>query len=386
MANKNVPIWKRIDWQEVHWPNTLFLFITPLLAVTVVPVYLYYTGVSWGLLALFCACYMISNMSITCGYHRYFAHRSYQAHRLVELAYIFLAAGAWQGTLLEWCTDHRQHHRGVDSEADPYNIKNGFWYAHIGWMLLKEDPKSPTFGKFAQDLEKDPVIKFQYDYYVFVASFMGFIVPGLIAWACGIGFIKGVLVGGVLRTVLTQHSTFFINSLCHTIGRQPYNDKNTARDSLLMAVLTFGEGYHNYHHHFQADYRNGIKWYHWDPTKWWIKTLALFGLASKLKKVSATEILKARLSMQERLLISRGACADKVCELKKSIEERQLRLKQLREEYNQLRKTLSANFRSSSIERYQQLKRDLKIARQEFKDAYSQWMLYARTFEVAYSV
>lgn len=106
------------------------------------------------------------------------------------------------------------------------------------------------------------------------------------------------LVAGLLRLVLTHHFTFFINSLCHMFGTRPYTDENTARDNGLLAIVTWGEGYHNYHHYFQYDYRNGVKWWQYDPTKWIIGLLAKVGLASNLKRVDDLTIKHAELTMQ----------------------------------------------------------------------------------------
>lgn len=147
-----------------------------------------------------------------------------------------------------------------------------------------------------------------------------------------------------------------------------------------MAVLTFGEGYHNFHHEFQADYRNGIKWYHWDPTKWWIKSLSLVGLAKKLRQVSATEILRVRMAMDERRMLAKGACAEKISSMRVMIEEKQLRFKHLHDEYKNAKKTLKAQ----SIERYRLLKEEMRVAQLEFKMAYEQWLLYGRSLQVAH--
>ena len=121
---------------------------------------------------------------------------------------------------------------------------------------------------------------------------MSFALPTLLGawWNGGIGALGGFLIGGVAKVVVLQHCTFLINSACHTIGRQPYSTRCSARDSFLMAIFTFGEGYHNYHHEFQHDYRNGVKPWQWDPTKWLIWTLSKLGLTSGLRRVPAEAI------------------------------------------------------------------------------------------------
>lgn len=374
------------------WHNILFMTLNPLAALILAPWYIMTHGFSWGLLAFLIVTYTISNMSITCGYHRYFSHRSYNAHPLIEFCYIFFGAGAFQGSVLQWCSDHRRHHREVDTDNDPYTITKGFWYAHMSWMFRK-DPH-PEATKYPKDLASKPFVQFQHDYYPYVATFMGFIVPGLVGWALGFGFWGGAIIGGSFRIFLSQQSTFLINSAAHTFGRQPYTDTNTARDSWIMSVLTFGEGYHNFHHFFQADYRNGIRWFEWDPTKWFIRSLAFVGLATKLKTARKEEILKARLAMDEKLLVMRGANLERVAQLKERIVEAQARMRQLREDYLQAKKNFQAKRRQMSGQMRAMWKEELaklkamrkaeiRLAKNEFNSAYGQWREFRREVKAA---
>lgn len=355
------------------WHNVLFMTVTPVVAAILTPIYLYTHGSSWGLWIFFCVCFAISNMSITTGYHRLFAHKSYEVHPFIEFIYIFVGAGAFQGSVLQWATDHRRHHREVDGDADPYSINKGFWYAHVTWMFRKD----PNFDGYAKDLSQNKFIAFQHKYYPLVATLFGFILPGLMGLLFGFGFWGGCIIGGALRIVLTQHSTFLINSAAHCFGRQTYNDKHTARDSIIMAFLTFGEGYHNFHHSFQADYRNGARWYHWDPTKWWIRMLAFIGLAKRLKRAQKEEILKTRLAMEERFLIAKGASLERVQSLKLRIVEAQARIKILRETYRNKKRDYAERGRN-----WRKLMRaEIRMAEIEFKSAYGQWRTYRRVLQ-----
>src|SRR5690606_12997989 len=189
------------------------------------------------------------------------------------------------------------HHRQVDSEEDPYNINRGFWYAHIGWLFLKEDLKYK--GKFAPDLEHDFWVKFQHDHYLTLSIIAGFGLPIILGWMYG-DPVGAFVFAAVTRIVLAHHTTFFINSLAHIWGRQTYNDRVSARDNHILAFMTNGEGFHNFHHTFEADYRNGVKWYHWDPTKWLIIGLAFFGQARRLQRTSPTLMLRFRLQMEQK--------------------------------------------------------------------------------------
>jgi len=135
---------------------------------------------------------------------------------------------------------------------------------------------------------------------------VGFVLPTVLGYFMGpegrpwVGALAGFLFSGVLRVVAVQHSTFFINSLCHCVGSRPFSTRCSARDSGIMALFTFGEGYHNYHHEFQHDYRNGIGFWKWDPTKWTIWTLHKLGLASKLRTVPQEKIEAAREAVKQQ--------------------------------------------------------------------------------------
>ena len=185
------------------------------------------------------------------------------------------------------------HHKHVDHDEDPYDISKGFFWAHIGWLLVKLHPQPPMDN--VADLRRDPLVMWQHRWVQWIAVVFGLLLPGLIGflWNGWVGALGAFLIAGVLRVVVVQHSTFFINSLCHTVGRRPYSSDNSARDSGLMAFFTFGEGYHNYHHTFQYDYRNGVKGWAFDPTKWAIWGLSKAGLTSHLKRVPTEKIVLA---------------------------------------------------------------------------------------------
>ncbi|HEX4925352.1 MAG TPA: fatty acid desaturase [Bdellovibrionales bacterium] len=366
------PLLKRLDWV-----NTLFLIITPLVVLTWTPLHIYLYGLEWKVLAFFFIYSVITSLSITGGYHRLIAHRAYQVRPWVKLMYLFFGAAAFQGSALKWCSAHRDHHRYVDTEDDPYTITKGFWHAHIGWVFLKDDPNNPL--KFAPDLLKDPWMVWQHKYYFPISFFFGFGLPLLIGWMMG-SPLGGLLYAGFVRAVFTQHCTFFINSVCHFWGSQPYTRKNTARDNMLMAIFTYGEGYHNFHHKFQADYRNGIRWYHWDPTKWLIQLMALFKQASHLKQVSAEEILKARLLRDEEILREKGLSPDTLAAFRLKVEEAQRRFYQLKADYKTFKKTKRDQFEQylqaqrDSWEPQKQALRDQVIeAKFQFRMAMAQW-------------
>jgi stearoyl-CoA desaturase (Delta-9 desaturase) len=281
----------------IIWTNLLIFALTALVAVIGVPWYglaVGFKGISWAL----CALFLIANgMSITGGYHRLWSHRAYDAHWIVRVFFMIFGAMAIQNSILIWSSNHRVHHRFVDDEdKDPYSARRGFWFSHIGWMLREYPSGKPDFSN-VRDLERDPVVMFQQRHYVALVLLTNFGFPLLAGWAVGDVF-GTFLLAGVLRLVLSHHFTFFINSWAHMWGTRPYTEENTARDNPLLAFFTHGEGYHNFHHIFAHDYRNGIRWYQWDPTKWMVAALGRLGLATNLKRTPDFQIQRALLTMQ----------------------------------------------------------------------------------------
>ncbi|GAB5451099.1 MAG: fatty acid desaturase [Halioglobus sp.] len=279
-------------------PVNVAIFIgLPLAALILVPfwgIYHGYDGFQW-LWAL--AFLYLNGMSITGGYHRLWAHKSYEAHPALKWFFALWGAGALQNSILIWASDHRRHHRFVDdNEQDPYSAGRGLWFSHIGWMLRDYDSNEQDFSN-AQDLMRDPVVMFQHNHYVALTVLMNVGMPLLLGLWHG-DIIGTVLLVGLLRLVINHHVTFFINSLAHYWGKRPYTESNSARDNGFLAFLTYGEGYHNYHHIFQTDYRNGIRWWHWDPTKWMINLCSRVGLASNLTRVPDFKIQRAILDTE----------------------------------------------------------------------------------------
>ncbi len=280
--------------ERINWLTSSFLIGTAVLTVTALPIYLWYFGVDWFQLVMFFGFIAVTGFSITAGYHRLFAHKSFEAKWPLRLLVLIFGAAAFENSVLMWTSEHRRHHKHTDHEEDPYDITKGFFHAHIGWLLFKLNP-SPPFDNVL-DLQKDPLVRWQHRHVHELAVFIGFLLPAMLGfvWNGWSGALGAFLIGGVARVVVVQHCTFFINSACHTIGRQPYSTRCSARDSLFLAFFTFGEGYHNYHHEFQHDYRNGVKPWQFDPTKWLIWVLSKLRLTSRLRRVAPEKIEAAQ--------------------------------------------------------------------------------------------
>ena len=275
--------------------NSSFLIGMPILALVSVVFYSLEYGISWTEPIIFVGFYLACGLSITAGYHRLFSHRTHKAAWPMRLFYALFGAAAFQNSAIKWCSDHRRHHSKTDKEEDPYTVKKGFMWAHMGWVMVEQEEE---VVEHVDDLYADPILAWQ-DRNIFLIGFLvGIVLPGAIGYLAmgGLqGFLGGMIYGGFLRVVVVHHATFLINSAAHTWGTQPYSTANTSRDSPILSFLTFGEGYHNFHHTFQADYRNGHKWYHWDPSKWWISVASWFGITKDLHRIPKTTIESRRM-------------------------------------------------------------------------------------------
>lgn len=277
--------------------NFLVFTITGLIALIGVPIEGMINGFDGFEIVVCIFLIYFSGMSITAGYHRLWAHKSYEANSFVRVVLAIGGAMALQNSILHWCSDHRVHHKFVDqNDKDPYSAKKGFFFSHIGWMLREyQAHRYDDYGN-CKDLQKDKIVKWQHSHYLPIMLIANFGIPIFLGWLNG-DILGMLLLAGVFRLVAVHHVTFFINSLAHLWGNQPYTDKNTARDNGILAFFTFGEGYHNFHHIFEYDYRNGIKWWQFDPTKWLIRGLSYLGWTKNLRSCPEERIERAKLAM-----------------------------------------------------------------------------------------
>ncbi len=357
---------------KLNWINTSFLVLSPIIVLVGLPVDIYVSDslvvLSIGLLI---ACFL-TNMSITAGYHRLFSHKTYEANSLLKLFYLLMGATACQGSAAKWSTDHRRHHQHEDTDLDPYTVKKGFWWAHIGWVFYEDVDGYEK--NLARDLMRDPLVAWQHRNYFAITVFMGFILPGILTHLFLDSFWSGILWWGFARVVITQHCTFFINSMCHYWGSKPYDLNNSARDNFVMAFFTNGEGYHNFHHRFQADYRNGIYWYQWDPTKWWIRGFSFFGLTWKLLETSEAKILAAKIESEKAILIARGFAADRVQPMADRIKAAHVKWNELVAAYQLAKRELD----EKRAVKMDQIRFEIELARNEWKRAMAEWRIYMR--------
>lgn len=363
--------------RKIGWVNVLFLSLSPPVAGLALWYWLATDSFNWHTVVLTLIFTTIIQVSITAGYHRLFSHRCFDAVWPVRLFFLIFGAAAFEGSALSWSLDHRDHHNYIDDEEkDPYAISKGFFWAHMGWLLFKPlaDRRDQTK---AGDLLKDPLVIWQDSHWLPTGLFAGYLLPALIAWTWN-DFFGGLFIAGLLRAVVNHHSTFLINSLSHCVGKQTYSDKHSARDNLFTAILTFGEGYHNYHHEFSSDYRNGPQWFDWDPTKWIIKGLSYLALTSNLKTIRDEIIVRKRWQMKEKRIqqkLERAKLSvferdyQVLDQLKTKIELAFRQLTKLRNEYERMKQNAS----HVVIIDLRELKHKIAEAKEEFLYYIKEW-------------
>lgn len=283
---------------KILWLNALFLILTPLAALVLTPLYILENGVHWAEPLAMMVLWYLTGMGVTAGYHRMFSHRAWWAPAPIRAILLVLGAAAWQNSAIAWCAAHRYHHRHTDTDDDPYSVQEGFLWAHMLWVMV-EGKKHDDFES-APDLRDDKLCQWQHNNYFWISTLFNIGVPVLIGLMTG--RVWGMLLwAGLIRIVVVHHFTFFINSAAHMWGSRPWSKEESARDNALLAFFTFGEGYHNFHHTFPGDYRNGFRWYQFDPTKWTIGLLNKVGLATDLRRTTIDRRLKKRWqTMRER--------------------------------------------------------------------------------------
>ncbi len=247
---------------------TLYVFvIVPFLALAAVVPAVWGWGLSWTDVALFAAFYLVSGLGITVGYHRYFTHGSFKAKKALRIALAVAGSVAIQGPVVQWVADHRRHHAFSDREGDPHSpwrygddtraLLKGMFHAHIGWLF---DRRQTNPSRYAPDLLKDGALRRTSDLFI-VWAFLGLALPAVIgglvtmSWT---GAWTGFFWAGLVRVALLHHVTWSINSICHTVGSRPFAARDRSTNFWPLALLSFGESWHNLHHADPTCARHGV--------------------------------------------------------------------------------------------------------------------------------
>lgn len=266
--------------RKTRWMAVIFMPLIALIGIFGTPAYIYYQGLVFSETALFFFYLIMTSLAITVGYHRFFSHAAFKTNQFVCFLLLFFGAATFQKSALRWASQHRQHHQFTDTDFDPHNSRRGLFFCHVGWiMFYKHDVNFDN----VKDLSRNKLIQHQHDHYDLWSVTAGLLTPMLIGWWIGHP-LGAFIMTFCLRVTLVLNMAFFINSSAHMSGAKTHDKTASAGDSLFWALLTNGEGYHNYHHKFPNDYRSGHCWYHWDPSKWFIFLLSKLGMARNLKR------------------------------------------------------------------------------------------------------
>jgi stearoyl-CoA desaturase (delta-9 desaturase) len=281
-------------WKLI-WRNIilyLIMHITGLYGLYLLVLYSQWKTIFWAWFLLVAAL-----QGVTAGTHRLWAHKAYKAKLPLKMLLCIFQTLSLQNHIYDWATYHRVHHKYVDTDADPHNSRRGFFFSHVGWLFIEPRPnvaekyKSIDFS----DLEADPVVMIQKKYYhVFFAPVIGFLLPAVIPWYFwNESFETAFFVSTMLRYAMCTNITFLVNSWAHIFGSRPYDKNIYPTESPTVAVLTGGEGWHNYHHTFPWDYKTGeFGKYRSNLTTGFLDLMAAIGWAYDLKTASEEMIMK----------------------------------------------------------------------------------------------
>ena len=257
----------------------IFISFTHLAALAA-PFYFSWSGLAW----LAALAWLTGGIGITLCFHRLLTHRSFKTYKWFEYLLTTIGCLAWQGGPIQWVGTHRIHHKHSDQELDPHTPKHGFTWAHMLWCMHKQ-PEGRKAVDAARDLHRDPVLRLLNRYFwvpQFMLAGLLFVLGQYVApqwWSTAPLGWSWVLWGVCLRTVVVYHGTWFVNSAAHTWGYRNYETKDLSTNLWWVALLGFGEGWHNNHHAHQRSAAHGLRWFEFDLTYWMIRLLACVGLA-----------------------------------------------------------------------------------------------------------
>jgi stearoyl-CoA desaturase (Delta-9 desaturase) len=288
---------RALVWQRI---TMLLIVSVPIAGVVAALWYGYGRGVSAVDLWLFLGFYVATGLGITVGFHRLLTHQSFRAPAWVRVLFASLGSMAIQGAVIDWVATHRRHHAYTDCEGDPHSphldaedgvvgMLRGLWHAHAGWLFTPDATVNETW---APDLlREEPMLRVHRAFPWFVlASFVAPAVLGGLITGTWLGALTGFLWGSLVRISLLHHVTWSINSICHVFGTRPFDSHDESRNNAVMALLGFGEGWHNAHHAFPASARHGLRWWELDVSYLVIRTLAVLRLARDIKLPSPAQL------------------------------------------------------------------------------------------------
>jgi stearoyl-CoA desaturase (delta-9 desaturase) len=272
----------RIDW----------LRVLPFVGLHLACLAVIWVGVSWFAVAVALALYALRMFAITGFYHRYFSHKAFKTSRALQFGVAVLGAASVQRGPLWWAAHHRQHHRFADTERDVHSPRRGFWRSHMGWFLTPRN--FATDHSVIKDLGRFPELRLLDRFDILVPVLLALALYALGSWLhlrqpqLGTSGPQLLVWGFFISTIVLFHATVTINSLAHRWGSRRFATNDDSRNNWLLALLTFGEGWHNNHHHFPGSARQGFKWWEYDLTYYGLRLMACVGLVWDLKGMPAS--------------------------------------------------------------------------------------------------
>ncbi|CAK1540452.1 unnamed protein product [Leptosia nina] len=288
------PSAEKRKWQIV-WRNVIIFAALHLGAVY--GGYLFLMKAMWATRLFAVFLYLCSGLGITAGAHRLWAHKSYKARLPLRILLTVFNTIAFQDSALDWARDHRMHHKYSETDADPHNATRGFFFSHVGWLLVRKHSEIKAKGHTIDmsDLKADPILRFQKKYYVYLMPLACFIMPSYVPTLWGESLWNGYFVCAIFRYVYVLNVTWLVNSAAHKWGSKPYDKNINPVETKPVSLVVLGEGFHNYHHVFPWDYKTAeLGNYSLNFTKLFIDTMAKIGWAYDLKTVS-TEVIEKRV-------------------------------------------------------------------------------------------
>jgi stearoyl-CoA desaturase (delta-9 desaturase) len=269
--------------EQIEWVESLPFFLLHAACLLV-----FWCGVSWAALAVCALLYALRVGSISGGFHRYFSHRTYKTSRAFQFLIAWIATSATQKGPLWWAANHRHHHANSDTPADAHSPHDGFWWSHVGWFLSGR--YSATDFSLIPDLAGYPELRFLNEYHVIPPIALAASTCALGAWlghaapTLHTSAFQMLVWGYFVSTVLGYHGTFMVNSLAHVFGRRRFQTRDDSRNNLLIALVTFGEGWHNNHHYAPSSERQGFYWWEIDVTHYVLTVFSWMGLVWDLNR------------------------------------------------------------------------------------------------------
>ncbi|KAG8435131.1 hypothetical protein GDO86_013180 [Hymenochirus boettgeri] len=280
---------------KIVWRNVILMSLLhagALYGLFLIPSSMFIT-LAWSM-----ACFMASALGVTAGAHRLWSHRSYKAKLPLRIFLAVVNSMAFQNDIYEWARDHRAHHKYSETDADPHNAMRGFFFSHIGWLLMRKHPDVIEKGKKLDlsDLKADNVVMFQRRNYKLSILLMCFIIPTVVPWYFwGESLLVAFYVPCLLRYTVVLNATWLVNSAAHMYGNRPYDKNINPRENLGVAIGAIGEGFHNYHHTFPFDYSSSEFGVKYNITTAFIDLMCFLGLASDCKRVSKETIMARKM-------------------------------------------------------------------------------------------